>query len=49
MFDTTGFGWQVLRTLVDEIVTHPAEPSGGPSNGTLATVGIRFVKKALLG
>ena len=49
MFDTTGFGWQVLRTLVDEIVTHPAEPSAGPPNGTRALVGIRFVKKALLG
>ena len=49
-FDTTGFGWQVLRTLVDEIVTLPVEATDatGPPEGTGAVLGVRFAKKALV-
>jgi serine/threonine-protein kinase RsbW len=46
VFDTTGFGWRVLCTLVDEIVTQPAEPTRADGPPVL---GIRFVKKALVG
>ncbi|HEX4250251.1 MAG TPA: ATP-binding protein [Pseudonocardia sp.] len=51
VFDTTGFGWQVLRTLVDEIVTLPATSTdtAGPPDGADSVLGIRFVKKALVG
>jgi serine/threonine-protein kinase RsbW len=48
VFDTAGFGWRVLQTLVDEVVTQSgADPARDGARHT--EVGIRFVKKALRG
>jgi serine/threonine-protein kinase RsbW len=48
VFDTSGFGWRVLQTLVDEIVT--GSGADAAQHGEQHTeAGIRFSKKALRG
>jgi serine/threonine-protein kinase RsbW len=47
-FDTGGFGWRILQTLVDEIVNRSgADPA--QEGGQHTDVGIQFTKKALHG
>jgi serine/threonine-protein kinase RsbW len=48
VFDTRGFGWRVLQTLVDEVVSRSgAIPASDGERHT--ELGIRFTKKALRG
>jgi serine/threonine-protein kinase RsbW len=48
VFDTGGFGWRVLQTLVDEVVTQSGADRAR-DGARHAEVGIRFAKKALRG